>query len=132
MTAQRACLSARTKPSIAPSVRAEIALCRKPPERPFALRHLHLTIAFANRCARFACGNQKQLAITFRLLKAVAGRCSASGSPTECSGPPHLLGPWGSAGLGGGASGLLKTPIRAGHLQPLTPVSDRLSHSDCY
>jgi len=21
-------------------------------------------------------------------------------NPTECSGPPHLLGPWGSAGLG--------------------------------
>src|SRR5256885_15240190 len=22
------------------------------------------------------------------------------GNPTECSGPPHLLGPWGSAGRG--------------------------------
>jgi hypothetical protein len=38
-----------------------------------------LTIAFANRCARFACGNQKQLAITFRLLKAVAGKVQRIG-----------------------------------------------------
>jgi len=64
------------------------------------------------------------LAITFRLLKAVAGRCSASDSPTECSGPPHLLGPWGSAGLGGGASGLLMTLLRAGH--QLTPCAAQL------
>src|SRR5829696_7919854 len=28
----------------------------------------------------------------------VAILCSAIDSPTECSGPPHLLGPWGSAG----------------------------------
>src|ERR1700745_2142451 len=28
-------------------------------------------------------------------------------NPTECSGPPHLLGPWGSAGLGAAWSGLL-------------------------
>ena len=31
------------------------------------------------------------------------GRCGVlypTENPTECSGPPHLLGPWGSAGRG--------------------------------
>ena len=36
-------------------------------------------------------------------------------NPTECSGPPHLLGPWGSAGKGAVQSGLLVTPLPAGH-----------------
>src|ERR1700689_2426575 len=115
MTVRRACSSARTKRFIAPSAKAETGWCRKPRERSFAVRPLHLTIAFANRCATFVSGNQKQSAIAFRLLKGATGRCSASDSPTECSGPPHLLGPWGSAGLGGGASGLLMTSLRAGH-----------------
>ena len=39
-------------------------------------------------------------------------------NPTECSGPPHLLGPWGSAGLEACASGLLITPLPTGHLFP--------------
>src|ERR1700687_5957605 len=26
--------------------------------------------------------------------------CEYIDNPTECSGPPHLLGPWGSAGTG--------------------------------
>src|SRR5262249_50735737 len=28
--------------------------------------------------------------------------CESIDNPTECSGPPHLLGPWGSAGTGAG------------------------------
>src|ERR1700733_2361751 len=69
MTVRRACSSAPTKRFIAPSVKAEIGWYRKPLERSFAVRHLHLTIAFANRCATFICGNQKQSAIAFQLLK---------------------------------------------------------------
>jgi hypothetical protein len=34
--------------------------------------------------------------------------------PTECLGPPHLLGPWGSAGPEAETSGLLM-PLPAGH-----------------
>ena len=34
--------------------------------------------------------------------------------PTECSGPPHLLGPWGRP-VGNGRSGLLEMPLLTGH-----------------
>src|SRR5581483_7302213 len=37
--------------------------------------------------------------------------------PTECSGPPHLLTPVGFGRSGGGVSGLLMTPLSAGHLR---------------
>src|SRR5262245_60182740 len=37
-------------------------------------------------------------------------------NPTECSGPPHLLGPWGSAGPGAVGVASSKTPLPAGHL----------------
>jgi len=39
-------------------------------------------------------------------------------NPTECSGPPHLLGPVGFGRSGGGASGLLMTLLPTGHLVP--------------
>src|ERR1700687_254769 len=39
-------------------------------------------------------------------------------NPTECSGPPHLLGPVGFGRAGGGASGLLMTLLPNGHLGP--------------
>jgi hypothetical protein len=42
-------------------------------------------------------------------------RLLSTDNPAECSGPPHLLGPWGSAGLDD-ASGLLITSLLAGHL----------------
>jgi hypothetical protein len=41
--------------------------------------------------------------------------CKLIENPAECSGPPHLLGPWGSAGPGAVTSGLLMTPLPAGH-----------------
>src|SRR5262249_8830873 len=40
-------------------------------------------------------------------------------NPAECSGPPHLLGPWGSAGLGAVWSGLLKATASG---RPPAPV----------
>ena len=39
-------------------------------------------------------------------------------NPTECSGPPHLLGPVGFGRSGGGTSGLLMIPLPTGHLAP--------------
>ena len=39
-------------------------------------------------------------------------------NPTECSGPPHLLGPWGSAGPGAMGVASSKTSLPAGHLLP--------------
>jgi len=35
-------------------------------------------------------------------VRQLGGRepCDLFANPTECSGPPHLLGPWGSAGPG--------------------------------
>ena len=39
-------------------------------------------------------------------------------NPTECSGPPHLLGPWGSAGPEAMGVASSKTSLLAGHLLP--------------
>src|SRR5579863_1540874 len=44
--------------------------------------------------------------------------CEPIDNPTECSGPPHLLGAVGFGRRGSGTSGLLMSPFPAGHFIP--------------
>jgi hypothetical protein len=59
-----------------------------------------LTVDFSTGSDSLSSESQHSEVEVIAALEAMAVTLLVIDNPTECSGPPHLLGPWGSAGAG--------------------------------